>query len=82
MLTKLSLLLSLFSHSVAPSSLCSLSHTHPRTVSRTSFLHTAADMAEVFVGTWNLKESEKFDEYMKELGKCAFLSVQYSSMCM
>uniref|UniRef100_A0A3B3BU51 Cellular retinoic acid-binding protein 1 n=1 Tax=Oryzias melastigma TaxID=30732 RepID=A0A3B3BU51_ORYME len=25
-------------------------------------------MAEVFVGTWNLKESEKFDEYMKALG--------------
>jgi len=25
-------------------------------------------MAESFIGTWNLKESEKFDEYMKELG--------------
>ncbi|XP_008288713.1 fatty acid-binding protein, heart [Stegastes partitus] len=25
-------------------------------------------MAESFVGTWNLKNSEKFDEYMKELG--------------
>ncbi|XP_041868464.1 fatty acid-binding protein, heart [Melanotaenia boesemani] len=25
-------------------------------------------MAEAFVGTWNLKESDKFDEYMKELG--------------
>ncbi|CAK6949511.1 fatty acid-binding protein%2C heart [Scomber scombrus] len=25
-------------------------------------------MAESFVGTWNLKESDKFDEYMKELG--------------
>uniref|UniRef100_A0A3Q3QZ12 Cellular retinoic acid-binding protein 1 n=1 Tax=Monopterus albus TaxID=43700 RepID=A0A3Q3QZ12_MONAL len=25
-------------------------------------------MVEAFVGTWNLKESEKFDEYMKELG--------------
>lgn len=25
-------------------------------------------MAQAFVGTWNLKESEKFDEYMKELG--------------
>ncbi|KAM4539434.1 fatty acid-binding protein, heart [Odontesthes bonariensis] len=25
-------------------------------------------MADAFVGTWNLKESEKFDEYMKELG--------------
>nr|USU43501.1 Fabp3 [Siniperca chuatsi] len=24
-------------------------------------------MAEAFVGTWNLKESDKFDEYMKEL---------------
>ncbi|KAM6899847.1 fatty acid-binding protein, heart isoform 1-T2 [Xenentodon cancila] len=25
-------------------------------------------MAEAFVGTWNLKETENFDEYMKELG--------------
>ncbi|XP_070777375.1 fatty acid-binding protein, heart [Enoplosus armatus] len=25
-------------------------------------------MAETFVGTWNLKDSQKFDEYMKELG--------------
>ncbi|XP_037549030.1 fatty acid-binding protein, heart [Nematolebias whitei] len=25
-------------------------------------------MVEAFVGTWNLKDSEKFDEYMKELG--------------
>ncbi|XP_030596532.1 fatty acid-binding protein, heart [Archocentrus centrarchus] len=25
-------------------------------------------MVEAFVGTWLLKESEKFDEYMKELG--------------
>ncbi|XP_034455475.1 fatty acid-binding protein, heart [Hippoglossus hippoglossus] len=25
-------------------------------------------MAEAFVGTWNLKESDKFDEYMKALG--------------
>ncbi|XP_071356349.1 fatty acid-binding protein, heart [Trachinotus anak] len=25
-------------------------------------------MVEAFVGTWNLKESEKFDDYMKELG--------------
>jgi len=25
-------------------------------------------MAAAFVGTWNLKETEKFDEYMKELG--------------
>ncbi|XP_073318958.1 fatty acid-binding protein, heart [Pagrus major] len=25
-------------------------------------------MAEAFVGTWNLKTSEKFDDYMKELG--------------
>uniref|UniRef100_A0A4W6CXV9 Cellular retinoic acid-binding protein 1 n=2 Tax=Lates calcarifer TaxID=8187 RepID=A0A4W6CXV9_LATCA len=33
-----------------------------------SFLHTAEDMAEAFVGTWNLKESENFDDYMKELG--------------
>ncbi|KAF7691200.1 fatty acid-binding protein, heart-like [Silurus meridionalis] len=25
-------------------------------------------MAEAFVGTWNLKESKNFDEYMKALG--------------
>ncbi|XP_056274282.1 fatty acid-binding protein, heart [Pseudoliparis swirei] len=25
-------------------------------------------MAEVFVGKWDLKDSEKFDEYMKKLG--------------
>ncbi|MEQ2175372.1 Fatty acid-binding protein, heart [Goodea atripinnis] len=25
-------------------------------------------MVEAFVGTWNLKETENFDEYMKELG--------------
>uniref|UniRef100_A0A8C6T6F0 Cellular retinoic acid-binding protein 1 n=1 Tax=Neogobius melanostomus TaxID=47308 RepID=A0A8C6T6F0_9GOBI len=25
-------------------------------------------MAEAFVGTWNLKNSEKWDDYMKELG--------------
>ncbi|KAK5855144.1 hypothetical protein PBY51_005278 [Eleginops maclovinus] len=25
-------------------------------------------MVDVFLGTWNLKESEKFDEYMKKLG--------------
>ncbi|XP_053468958.1 fatty acid-binding protein, heart [Ictalurus furcatus] len=25
-------------------------------------------MADVFVGTWNLKESKNFDEYMKALG--------------
>ncbi|XP_041810625.1 fatty acid-binding protein, heart [Chelmon rostratus] len=25
-------------------------------------------MADVFVGTWNLKSSEKFDDYMKALG--------------
>lgn len=30
-----------------------------------------ADMAEAFVGTWNLVKSENFDEYMKELGKWA-----------
>uniref|UniRef100_A0A8C5EJZ8 Cellular retinoic acid-binding protein 1 n=2 Tax=Gouania willdenowi TaxID=441366 RepID=A0A8C5EJZ8_GOUWI len=27
-----------------------------------------ANMAEAFVGTWNLKTSENFDEYMKDLG--------------
>lgn len=36
-------------------------------------------MAEAFVGTWNLKTSDKFDEYMKELGKCVF---SVCSMCM
>ncbi|XP_029977001.1 fatty acid-binding protein, heart [Salarias fasciatus] len=25
-------------------------------------------MAEAFVGTWNLKSSDKFDDYLKELG--------------
>ncbi|KAJ4927654.1 hypothetical protein JOQ06_015460 [Pogonophryne albipinna] len=25
-------------------------------------------MVDVFVGTWNLKDSEKFDEYMQKLG--------------
>ncbi|XP_008329835.1 fatty acid-binding protein, heart [Cynoglossus semilaevis] len=25
-------------------------------------------MVEAFVGTWNMKETENFDEYMKELG--------------
>ncbi|XP_029299436.1 fatty acid-binding protein, heart [Cottoperca gobio] len=25
-------------------------------------------MANAFVGTWNLKDSEKFDDYMKKLG--------------
>uniref|UniRef100_A0A3Q2T0C6 Cellular retinoic acid-binding protein 1 n=1 Tax=Fundulus heteroclitus TaxID=8078 RepID=A0A3Q2T0C6_FUNHE len=25
-------------------------------------------MVDAFVGTWNLKESENFDDYMKELG--------------
>jgi len=58
-----------FSHS-APSLCClthilSLSHTPSHSP---SFLHTTAVMAETFVGTWNLKSSDKFDEYMKELG--------------
>uniref|UniRef100_A0A8C4EBW9 Cellular retinoic acid-binding protein 1 n=2 Tax=Dicentrarchus labrax TaxID=13489 RepID=A0A8C4EBW9_DICLA len=47
-------------------------HTHSlsleHTLTQPSFLHTTADMVEAFVGTWNMKESEKFDEYMKELG--------------
>merc|ERR1712168_730304 len=30
-------------------------------------IHTTV-MADAFVGTWNLKESENFDEYMKALG--------------
>ncbi|KAM9824158.1 fatty acid-binding protein, heart [Neosynchiropus ocellatus] len=25
-------------------------------------------MVDAFVGTWNMKESDKFDDYMKELG--------------
>ncbi|TRZ01149.1 hypothetical protein DNTS_007867, partial [Danionella cerebrum] len=28
----------------------------------------AQNMADVFVGTWNLKESKNFDDYMKALG--------------
>lgn len=28
-------------------------------------------MVDAFVGTWLLKESDKFDDYMKELGKCS-----------
>ena len=34
-----------------------------------SFQHTTAEMAEAFVGTWNLKETKNFDEYMKALGR-------------
>lgn len=33
-------------------------------------------MAEAFVGTWNLISSEKFDDYMKELGECAVCRVR------
>merc|ERR1712035_308181 len=43
----------------------SLSHTWGHSP---SFLHTTAVMAETFVGKWDLKSSDKFDEYMKELG--------------
>lgn len=32
-------------------------------------------MAEAFVGTWNLILSEKFDDYMKELGECVVFGV-------
>lgn len=32
-------------------------------------------MAEAFVGTWNLISSEKFDEYMKELGESVVFDV-------
>ncbi|XP_031710167.1 fatty acid-binding protein, heart [Anarrhichthys ocellatus] len=28
----------------------------------------AAEIANAFIGTWNLKESVKFDDYMKKLG--------------
>lgn len=47
-----------------------LTHTHRLSLSP-SFLRTAADMVDAFVGTWLLKESDKFDDYMKELGKCS-----------
>ncbi|XP_027031589.1 fatty acid-binding protein, heart [Tachysurus fulvidraco] len=36
-------------------------------------------MAEAFVGTWNLKESKNFDEYMKALG-VGFATRQVGSM--
>ncbi|XP_063041604.1 fatty acid-binding protein, heart [Engraulis encrasicolus] len=36
-------------------------------------------MAESFVGTWNLKESKNFDEYMKALG-VGFATRQVGSM--
>ncbi|XP_017309761.1 fatty acid-binding protein, heart [Ictalurus punctatus] len=36
-------------------------------------------MADVFVGTWNLKESKNFDEYMKALG-VGFATRQVGSM--
>lgn len=75
--TLLPLSLSLVSHSDGPL-LCRLSlslthtltHTHRLSLSP-SFLRTAADMVDAFVGTWLLKESDKFDDYMKELGKCS-----------
>lgn len=38
-------------------------------------LTLAVDMAEAFVGTWNLMTSEKFDDYMKELGECEAFGV-------
>lgn len=34
------------------------------------FSHSAPNMVDVFVGTWNLKESKNFDDYMKALGEC------------
>lgn len=40
-----------------------------------ALLPLTADMAEAFVGTWNLLSSEKFDDYMKELGECAVFGV-------
>ncbi|XP_062385005.1 fatty acid-binding protein, heart [Sardina pilchardus] len=33
-----------------------------------SALEVSHNMAEAFVGTWNLKESKNFDDYMKALG--------------
>ncbi|CAB1350564.1 unnamed protein product [Coregonus sp. 'balchen'] len=36
-------------------------------------------MAEAFTGTWNLKESKNFDEYMKALG-VGFATRQVGSM--
>ncbi|KAK7125117.1 hypothetical protein R3I94_019227 [Phoxinus phoxinus] len=41
--------------------------------------HDAPNMADVFVGTWNLKESKNFDEYMKALG-VGFATRQVGSM--
>ncbi|KAL2080759.1 hypothetical protein ACEWY4_024552 [Coilia grayii] len=37
------------------------------------------NMAEAFVGTWNLKESKNFDDYMRELG-VGFATRQVGSM--
>lgn len=52
--------------STAPVCCCSALSSLPSTF---SVLLRCADMAEAFVGTWNLLRSEKFDEYMKGLGK-------------
>ncbi|XDV34930.1 hypothetical protein PO909_005000, partial [Leuciscus waleckii] len=43
------------------------------------FSHSAPNMADVFVGTWNLKESKNFDDYMKALG-VGFATRQVGSM--
>lgn len=52
--------------SAAPVCCCAVLSSLPSTFS--VLLH-CADMAEAFVGTWNLLKSEKFDDYMRELGK-------------
>lgn len=67
-LSSLILTLPCFAASLSPSH--THSHTHRLSLSP-SFLRTAADMVDAFVGTWLLKESDKFDDYMKELGKCS-----------
>ncbi|KAG5264222.1 hypothetical protein AALO_G00251320 [Alosa alosa] len=45
---------------------------HPRDQSRPD---AAAIMAEKFVGTWKMVESEHFDEYFKALGMKGFILV-------
>lgn len=82
-LTTLSLLLSLC-HSLGLQS-----HTHSLSkhtpFHSPSCLHSstlaAADMAEAFVGKWNLLTSENFEDYMKELGKCAFSVLSLVCAC-
>ncbi|KAK3511679.1 hypothetical protein QTP70_014552 [Hemibagrus guttatus] len=56
------------------------SHTHSSPSCHLERVHAVgAKMAEAFVGTWNLKESKNFDEYMKALG-VGFATRQVGSM--